>query len=164
MTIRRAIDKLDYEQLLEIFLRVIKTGDTYVFDPDTSADDFRKHWLASYMDTFVATDDTGTIYGTYILKANQLDLGSHIANASYMVHPDHQGKGVGRVLCNHSIEHAKNCGYRGIQFNIVVSTNTAAVALWQKCGFSIIGTTPGGFRHPQLGYVDTHIMFRSLIG
>lgn len=50
-----------------------------------------------------------------------------------------------------------------MQFNIVVSTNEAAVHLWQKHGFRIIGTTPKGYRHQTLGLVDTLIMFRELI-
>jgi RimJ/RimL family protein N-acetyltransferase len=37
-----------------------------------------------------------------------------------------------------------------MQFNFVVSTNTAAVALWQKLGFAIVGTLPKAFRHQRL--------------
>jgi GNAT superfamily N-acetyltransferase len=114
------------------------------------------------MDTFVAIDDDDTILGTYIIKPNQIDLGNHIANCSYMVNPNHHGRGIGKLLCEHSIEFAKQKGYIGIQFNIVVSTNTNAVKLWKKFGFEIIGTTPKAFIHKELGLVDTHIMFKHL--
>jgi ribosomal protein S18 acetylase RimI-like enzyme len=80
-----------------------------------------------------------------------------------MVHPQHHGKGIGNILCEHSIQFAKEKGYLGIQFNIVISTNTAAVKLWQKAGFNIIGITPKGFRHQQLGLVDTYMMFKDLV-
>ena len=113
------------------------------------------------MTTFVA-DDNGEILGTYIIKPNQIDLGDHIANCSYMVNPGKQGKGIGKKLCEHSIQFAKESGYKAIQFNIVVSTNTGAVKLWEKLGFRIIGTTPDGFRHSKLGFVDTYIMYREL--
>jgi ribosomal protein S18 acetylase RimI-like enzyme len=79
-----------------------------------------------------------------------------------MVSPNAQGKGVGKLLCEHSLAFGKEKGYRAIQFNIVVSTNIAAVKLWQKNGFQIIGTIPEAFRHQSLGLVDAYIMFRRL--
>lgn len=160
MELREATNS-DYDAVWEIFSQVIQTADTYVFDPKTPKADLQKHWFASYMQTFVV-EENGEILGTYIIKPNQIDLGNHIANCSYMVSPKAQGKGVGKMLCEHSIQTAIQTGYLGIQFNIVVSTNTVAVALWKKFGFEIIGTTPGGFRHAQLGFVDTYIMFKDL--
>jgi L-amino acid N-acyltransferase YncA len=157
----RAASQQDYDAIWEIFSNVIQTGDTYVFDPNTPKSDLEKNWLAPSMHTFVMADGE-KILGTYFLKPNQIDLGNHIANCGYMVHPDAQGKGVGKLLCQHSIETATKLGYLAIQFNIVVSTNVAAVKLWQKNGFSIIGTTPNGFRHQQLGLVDTYMMYRAL--
>jgi ribosomal protein S18 acetylase RimI-like enzyme len=79
-----------------------------------------------------------------------------------MVNPSHQGLGVGKLLCEHSIHFAKDKGFLAIQFNIVVSTNESAVKLWQKFGFEIIGTTPKAFRHKTLGLVDTYIMYKDL--
>ncbi|MEP3390006.1 MAG: GNAT family N-acetyltransferase [Reichenbachiella sp.] len=160
MNIRKA-NLRDYDAVWNIFSAVIRTGDTYVFDPETPVEDLQKHWFANYMDTFVV-EDKGKVLGTYIVKPNQPDLGSHIANASYMIHPDAQGKGIGKLLCQHSLDFAKSAGYHAIQFNIVVSTNQAAVELWKKFGFEIIGTTPDGFRHQTLGLVDTHIMYKKL--
>jgi GNAT superfamily N-acetyltransferase len=162
MKIRKANQVKDYEKIWDIFWNVIQKGDTYVFDPNTPKEALNKHWFADYMDTFVAVDDEDTIVGTYIIKPNQIDLGSHIANCGYMVNSDHQGRGIGKLLCEHSIEFAKQKGYLGIQFNIVVSTNTNAIRLWKKFGFEIIGTTPKGFRHKELGLVDTYIMFKDL--
>ena len=160
MIIRKAT-QADYDQIWDIFSSVTQRGDTYVFPPDTPKADLGKHWLAEYMTTFVAEEEGG-ISGTYVIKPNQPGLGSHIANCSYMVSPDAQGKGIGKMMCEHSIAWAKESGYIGIQFNIVVSTNVVAVGLWKKYGFEIIGTTPKGFRHPQLGFVDTYVMYRSL--
>ena len=162
MKIRKADQARDYEKIWDIFWNVIQTGDTYVFDPNTPREALHKHWFADYMDTFVAVDDDDTILGTYIIKPNQIDLGIHISNCSYIVNPNYQGKGIGKHLCEHSIEFAKQKGYSCIQFNIVVSTNTNAVNLWKKFGFEIIGTTPKGFRHKELGLVDTYIMFKDL--
>ena len=162
MTIRKADTEKDYDSVWEIFSNVIKTADTYVFDPDTPKESLTRLWFADNMDTFVAVDNEGSILGTYFIKPNQIDLGNHIANCGYMVSPLHQGRGVGQQMCEHSIAFAREKGYVGIQFNIVVSTNIHAVKLWKKYGFEIIGTTPKGFRHKELGLVDTYIMFKQL--
>lgn len=160
MKIRKAI-KSDYDKVWEIFSEVIKTGDTYVFNPKTPKVELKKYWFANYMETYVI-EENEAILGTYIIKPNQIDLGNHIANCSYMVNPNAQGKGIGKKLCEHSIEVAKKNNFKAIQFNIVVSTNKRAVELWKKYEFEIIGTTPKGFRHSELGLVDTYIMYKDL--
>lgn len=160
LKIRPATEQ-DHDQVWDIFSKVIETGDTYVFDPATPKSDLKKHWFSDYMKTFVVEED-GIVLGTYILKPNQIDLGNHIANCSYMVSPKAQGRGIGKLLCEHSLRSARDDGFKGMQFNIVISTNEGAVKLWEKFGFKIIGTTPKGFRHSKLGFVDTYIMFRSL--
>ena len=160
LIIRKALEA-DIDQVWAIFSEVIKTGDTYVFYPNTPKGDLKKYWFADYMETYVI-EEKERILGTYVIKPNQIDLGNHIANCSYMVSPKAQGKGIGKKLCEHSIKIAKERNYKGIQFNIVVSTNEGAVGLWKKYGFRIIGTTPKGFRHPTLGFVDTHIMYKEL--
>lgn len=162
MTIKTANFIKDFDAVWNIFSKVIQTGSTYVFDPKTPKTALEKEWFAVYMSTFVLLDDKEEVVGTYIIKPNQIDLGNHIANCSYMVHPDHQNKGIGKKLCEHSINFAKAKGYLAIQFNIVVSSNTAAVKLWERFGFEIIGTTPNGFRHATLGFVDTYIMYKRL--
>lgn len=160
MTIRKAT-KFDYDEVWDIFSAVIKTGDTYVFHPDTPKSELQKYWFADYMTTFVA-EEGDQILGTYIIKPNQVGLGDHIANCSYMVNPNAQGRGVGKELCEHSLQFAGAQGYKAIQFNIVVSTNHGAVGLWKKYGFEIVGTTPNGFRHAERGFVDTYIMYKEL--
>jgi L-amino acid N-acyltransferase YncA len=159
-TIRKAKVK-DRMNIWKIFQQVIQSGDTYAYPPDTPFPAFKKFWFAKNQKCFVMMDGNEVI-GSYVLRDNQPGLGSHIANASYIVNPAHQGKGIGQKLCAHSIMEAKRAAYLGIQFNIVVSTNKAAVNLWAKMGFEIIGTVPNGFKHQQLGYVDTYIMYRKL--
>ena len=160
MNIKKAIES-DFEKVWQIFSEVIKTGDTYVFDPNTPKKDLKKYWFADYMKTYVI-EENRQILGTYIIKPNQIDLGNHIANCSYMVNSKTQGKGIGKKLCEHSLEIARKNNFKAIQFNIVVSTNKGAVELWEKYGFKIIGITPNGFRHSTLGLVDTYIMYKKL--
>ena len=121
MSIRKATVN-DYDAVWNIFSQVIRGGDTYVFAPNTAKEDLIGHWFADYMHTYVYEEEDHVL-GTYILKANQLDLGNHIANASYMVHPSAQGKGIGYQLCEHSIQEARRLQFKAMQFNLVISTN-----------------------------------------
>jgi ribosomal protein S18 acetylase RimI-like enzyme len=72
------------------------------------------------------------------------------------------GRGIARLMCEHSLEYARSRGFRAMQFNFVVSTNERAVRLWQSLGFEIVGRLPLAFKHPAQGYVDALVMFRSL--
>jgi ribosomal protein S18 acetylase RimI-like enzyme len=80
-----------------------------------------------------------------------------------MVAPTERGLGVGRKMGEHCLNEAQRLGFRAMQFNFVVSTNTSAIHLWEQLGFKIVGTLPGAFRHPEKGYVDVHVMFCSLV-
>lgn len=158
--IRRATES-DFDQIWQIFHEVIQTGDTYTNPPDTTRDDAYLKWMDPDASTYVA-EDNDVIVGVYLFKPNQPGYGSHVANASYIVSPKTQGRGIGRMLGEHSIEEARKAGYLAMQFNVVVSTNTAAVTLWKKLGFKIIGTSPKAFNHREHGFVDTYIMHRFL--
>jgi L-amino acid N-acyltransferase YncA len=160
MEIRRAAET-DFDVMWPIFRDVIASGDTYVFSPDTPRDDAFVYWFGPGVISYVAEVE-GQIVGMYKIVQNQRDLGSHIANASFMVSPAYSGRGAGRQMGLHALREARRRGFRGMQFNFVVSTNAAAVALWQSLGFAIVGTLPKVFKHATLGYVDAYVMFRSL--
>jgi L-amino acid N-acyltransferase YncA len=149
------------EEIWRIFHEVVAAGDTYVFDPNTSRDEALSHWLSPGVHTFVAVE-SDRVCGTYILKKNQPGLGSHVANASYMVPSNVRGRGIGSLMCAHSLNQARSLGFTAMQFNLVVSTNGAAISLWRKHGFRIVGTLPNVFRHVKLGEVDAFVMHRFL--
>lgn len=156
--IRKAIEA-DYEEIWDIFYHVVKRGDTFAFDPKANREDFKTLWMPPTVRTYVA-ELNGKILGTYILRQNAPGLGSHVANAAYMVHPDARAQGIGKAMGNHSIKQAKKHGFSAIQFNFVVSTNIVAIQLWLKLGFKIIGTVPKAFNHQKLGLVDIYVMHR----
>lgn len=160
VTIRPAHES-DWPEMWAIFQTVVATRTTYAFAPETAADEARGYWFGPGIASWVAEDD-GRIVGFYKMIANRRDLGSHVANASYMVDPNCQGRRIGETLGRHSLREAKRAGYLAMQFNFVVSTNTAAVSLWRKLGFDIVGTAPKTFQHRDLGLVDTHVMHRFL--
>lgn len=153
----------DRYAMWEIFHKVVQTGDTYVYPPNMTRAEFETSWFTPEIKQYIArSPGTHTVVGMYILKPNFPGLGSHVANASFMVSPDAQGKGVGKAMGRHALAEAKALGYEAMQFNIVVSNNTKAVKLWESLGFNVIGTSPKAFRHQAQGLVDTHIMHRFL--
>lgn len=144
-----------------IFRAVVATGTTYVFSPDTAQEDAVAYWFGPGVTFFVAQEQS-RIVGMYKIVPNQRGLGSHVANASFMVDPTQGGRGVGRAMGAHCLREARQMGFSAMQFNFVVSTNQAAVALWKTLGFSIVGTLPKVFRHRDLGCVDAYVMHRFL--
>jgi L-amino acid N-acyltransferase YncA len=157
----RAANDADRGAIWEIFHEVVAPGDTYAFNPTISREDALAYWFKKGTETFVATQDRQVV-GTYILKPNQSGAGSHVANAAFMVPAFARGKGVGRAMGEHCLREARRLGFRAMQFNFVVSTNESAVRLWKQLDFDIVGTLPGAFSHPEKGYVDVYVMFRSL--
>jgi L-amino acid N-acyltransferase YncA len=154
----------DWPSIWPFLHDIVAAGETYTLPRDLGEQQARAMWLAPPpARAVVATDDGGTVLGTAKFGPNHLGPASHIANASFMVDPAHAGKGVGRALGESVLELARAEGYRSMQFNAVVSTNTGAVRLWRSLGFAIIATLPEGFAHPAQGYVGLHIMFRDLL-
>ena len=160
MIIRRATAS-DAAAILKIFRAVVAPGDTYSFNADISDGDAVAYFIGPGITSFVA-DDNGIVVGMYKLIPNRIGRGSHVSNASFMVDPSVHGKGIGRALGEHCLAEARRQGYQAMQFNFVVSTNTAGVALWKKLGFDIVGTLPKAFNHATLGKVDAYVMHRFL--
>jgi len=160
MKIRRAT-AADAAGIWRIFQAVIAPGDTYSFTTDTTETDAVRYFVGPGITSFVYEDD-GQVLGMYKLIPNRIGRGSHVANASFMVDPNAQGRGIGHSLGEHCLNEARRQGYDAMQFNFVVSTNTAGVTLWKKLGFKIIGTLPEAFEHATLGKVDAYVMHRFL--
>lgn len=154
----------DWPAIWPIVDAVVQAGETYAYPRDLTADTGRALWMETPPGlTVVAVDDTGgDVLGTAKMGPNRPAQGAHVGTASFMVALAARGRGVGRILGEYVVDWHRSHGYRGIQFNAVVETNLAAVHLWQELGFEIVGTVPGAFDHPTLGYVGLHVMFRSL--
>ena len=160
LEIRKAIPG-DNDVIWEIIRNTIATGDTYAFSPTAGKEKMLAYWCAADAHTYVALLN-GKIAGTFVMKKNQPDLGSHIANAGYMVSPSAAGQGIGKAMAEFSLVEAKRIGYRAMQFNFVVKSNQRAVRLWQQLGFTIIGEIPEAFNHQVLGLTNAYIMYRKL--
>ena len=134
VTIRKAVPS-DFEAIWQIIKEVISSGDTYVFNPKSPREKMLNYWCGPDKHTYVAVIGD-EVFGTFIIKDNQPDLGSHVANASYMTRPNAFGKGIGRSMGEYSLDEARRLGYQAMQFNIVIKSNERAVQLWQKTRFS----------------------------
>lgn len=157
----RLADGRDKPAVWSIIKPVIAGADTYVFDPESSEDEMLDYWFSAEKHIYVAEID-GDIVATFWLKANQPGLGSHVANAAYMVSPAAHGKGIGREIAEWSLDEARRLGFTAMQFNFVVKSNEFAVRLWQNLGFEIIGEIPDAFQHAKNGLTNALIMYRKL--
>lgn len=151
----------DDDALWRILEPTFRAGETYPIPRDVSRAEALAYWRNAGHAVFVA-EQGGEIVGTYYLRANNKGGGAHVANCGYMVAADAMGRGVARAMCAHSLDEARARGFAAMQFNFVISSNTRAVMLWQRCGFEICGMLPGAFEHPELGKVDALVMFRRL--
>lgn len=151
----------DDDAIWQVIEPVFRAGETYPLPRNIPRDDAFAYWRAGGNEVFVA-EAAGQIVGSYYLRANNRGGGSHVANCGYIVAPDANRRGVARAMCAHSLERARERGFTAMQFNFVISSNERAVKLWQSCGFTIVGTLPGAFAHPDRGPVDAYVMYRTL--
>lgn len=151
----------DHASIWAILKPIFRAGDTFTIDPDISREDALGYWTGASHGSFVA-DGGGLVLGTYYLKRNQAGGGSHVCNCGYATHPYAMGRGIARAMLEHSLSEAPRQGFRAMQFNFVVATNTRAVATWERAGFETVGRLPGAFDHPTEGYVDALVMWKDL--
>lgn len=153
----------DDDALWAILEAVFGTGETYAYPPGISRDEALQRWTGPPARAWVAERE-GRVVGSSRVMPNQPGLGAHVANGSFVVAPDAGGGGVGRALGEHALRAAADLGYRAMQFNLVVSTNTRAIALWESLGFATVGRVPGAFLLRGAEEVDALIMHRRLDG
>ena len=153
----------DWPRIWPFFDATVRAGETYAYPLDLTVRGRPRLWMEQPPGaTVVLEDDAASILGSAKMGPNRPGRGDHIGTASFMVAPEARGRGVGRALGEYVVQWHRDQGYRGIQFNAVVETNTAAVRLWQSLGFEIVGTVPGAFRSPTHGYVGLHVMYLAL--
>ncbi|MCT4685432.1 MAG: GNAT family N-acetyltransferase [Roseicyclus sp.] len=162
LTIRPAAPG-DGAALAGLILPVFRAGETYTIDRDIPEAAAVAYWTAPDKSVFLAEDEAGRALGTYYIRPNQQGGGAHVCNCGFVTAAEAQGKGVARAMLAHSLDQARAQGYRAMQFNFVVETNTRAIAIWQQAGFEVVGRLPGAFHHPAQGYVDALVMYRILL-
>lgn len=158
----RSYKEDDWPQVWAILEPVFRAGATYSFSPDITEEEAKKVWIDTPQSVYVYQDENKNILGTYYIKPNQPALGSHVCNCGYIVAEKARGQGIASKMCADSQEKAIALGFKAMQYNLVVSTNTDAIRLWGKNGFQTIGTLPKAFNHKELGFVDALVMYKQL--
>ncbi|MEI2652857.1 MAG: GNAT family N-acetyltransferase [Microthrixaceae bacterium] len=151
----------DADAVWHIMEPIVRGGDTYAIAPTVERREGLDYWFSPSHEVYVATEGK-VIVGTYYLRANGQGGAAHVSNCGYMTDGRWSGRGIAGAMCVHSLERARHRGFKAMQFNFVVSTNTRAVHLWEKHGFRVVGRLSGAFLHPSQGYVDALVMYRSL--
>jgi L-amino acid N-acyltransferase YncA len=152
----------DWPLIWPFFAQIVAAGQTYAYPEDLTSSAARSLWMAASPDRTVVAVQGGTVLGSAKMGPNRPGRGAHIGTASFMVDPAHTGRGVGRALGRYIVDQCRTDGYHGIQFNAVVETNHAAVALWLSLGFQIMATIPEAFDHRERGLVGLHVMYQKL--
>jgi L-amino acid N-acyltransferase YncA len=156
----RIAEQGDWPQIWPFFAQIVAAGQTYAYPQDLTERTAEPWWMEQPPgETFVAVQD-GVVVGSAKSGPNRPGRGAHIATASFMVDPAWHGRGAGRALGRFVVDRARAAGYLGMQFNAVVETNTVAVRLWQSLGFTVLGTAPEAFDHPEHGLVGLHVMYQ----
>lgn len=152
----------DDDAIWSILKPAIEAGDTFTADPADGRMGALAYWRPPGAAVNFVAEAGGRVLGTSYLKPNQTGGGAHVCNAGYCTAPEAQGRGVARALLAHSLDEAKRRGFRAMQFNFVVATNVRAIETWTRAGFRTVGRLPGAFRHPNQGFVDALVMYKTL--
>ena len=149
----RKYESTDIKQAISIWNEIVNEGVAFpqldLLDEKTGEEFFQSQ---SYMG--VAVDENGAVVGLYILHPNNIGRCGHLCNASYAVKKDLRGMHIGEILVRDCMKTAKELGFGILQFNAVVKTNKAALALYKKLGFVQLGVIPNGFLMKDGSYED----------
>ncbi|MFW5655207.1 MAG: N-acetyltransferase family protein [Roseicyclus sp.] len=158
---REATRADDGDTVWRILRSAVESGETLCADPNGGrAGGLAYFWPESARVWIAEIDGVGL--GCHYLRPNQTGNGAHVCNAGYCTAPEARGTGVARAMLAHSLDMARAAGFRAMQFNFVVATNTRAIDIWERAGFREVGRLPGAFRHPRQGFVDALVMWKDL--
>jgi L-amino acid N-acyltransferase YncA len=150
----RAFAYNDIPAMVVIWNEVVDAGDAFPQIEPLDKESAKEFFISQSFTGVAVEQDTGKIVGLYILHPNNVGRCGHICNASYAVKSEERGKHVGEILVTHCIATAREIGFRILQFNAVVSSNTAALRLYKKIGFVQLGVIPKGFLLKDGNYQD----------
>lgn len=142
------------EQAVEVWNQVVKEGVAFPQTECLTESSGMEFFMEQAFTGVAINAESGVVMGVYILHPNNVGRCGHICNASYAVRSGCRGQGTGEVLVRHCMEKAKELGFRILQFNAVVASNTAALHLYKKLGFVQLGVIPGGFFMDNGQYED----------
>ena len=150
----RAYEEKDLPRMIQIWNEVVEEGIAFPQEELLTAESGRQ-FFAEQTYSGVAVDTVnGNVCGLYILHPNNVGRCGHICNASYAVSSESRGLHIGEKLVTDCLIQGKKRGFGVLQFNAVVATNIHARHLYERLGFTCLGTIPKGFRMKDGHYED----------
>jgi L-amino acid N-acyltransferase YncA len=154
--------KDDEADFYAIYREVVDSASQFPYECN-SLQEFHRQFFSGNSQVFVCKSlESQKVIGGFYLRANYTGRCKHIANAAYMINKSYRGKGVGTLLIKASMALARELEFQAMQFNMVLSENKLAIKLYQKLGFSIVGTIPQAILNPDNSYQDGYVMYRYL--
>lgn len=150
----RKYTSADAGGMVDIWNDIVRDGLAFPQDEELTIEQGNEFFLAQSFTGIAVDTEDGRIVGGYILHPNNVGRCGHICNASYAVSKNYRGRGIGEQLVKDCMKQAAALGFRILQFNAVVKTNSAALKLYAKLGFIQLGVIPGGFRLKDGSYED----------
>lgn len=133
----RSLTSEDYLMISKIYELGIQSGNA-TFETKAPA---WAEWDQSHLATcrFIAIDEMGNGLGWAALTpVSGRCVYSGVAEVSVYVHPDSQGRGIGKMLLNELIEASEKQNIWTLQAGIFPE-NTASLKIHEQCGFRQIG-------------------------
>ncbi len=157
LTIRN-LKEADYPEMMKIDQLVFSSYNTPAPMKQRSLEEYTGHYSPEKV--FIAELE-GKVAG-YIGYDNPTGLpsNSHVMEFYIAVHPDSQGRGVGKALITHLITWGKQQAYKKISLR-VLSTNEDAVTFYKANGFLEQGRLVQEFLLDGT-YVDDILMYKML--
>ncbi len=152
----------DLPAMREVWNEVVRSGSTFPQTDPLGAEEAAEFFAAQTYSAVAEETDTGRVLGLYILHPNNVGRCGHVANASFAVAGKSRGRRIGEKLVSDCLDQSASHGFRILQFNAVVASNVCAHHLYERLGFQVLGTLPGGFRHDDGSYEDTVLYYYEL--
>lgn len=150
----RKYTKEDVSDMIEIWNEVVEEGIAFPQEECLTAETGKEFFESQTYCGVAVDENTGAIYGLYILHPNNVGRCGHICNASYAVKSESRGLHIGEKLVLDCLEQGKVHGFGVLQFNAVVASNIHARHLYERLGFVQLGTIEKGFRMKDGYYED----------
>ena len=158
----RAYREKDLPEMIDIWNEVVAEGIAFPQEELLTLQSGNQFFGSQTYSAVAVHPDTKKIYGLYILHPNNVGRCSHICNASYAVRSESRGLHIGEKLVSDCLIQGKRHGFQILQFNAVVSGNIHARHLYERLGFTQLGTIPKGFRMKDGQYEDICPYFKEL--
>lgn len=158
----REYEKKDLTEMIRIWNEVVEDGVAFPQEELLNETTGKAFFAEQTYCGVAQEEETGKIYGLYILHPNNIGRCGHICNASYAVSRDSRGLHIGEKLVMDCLAQGKAAGFRVMQFNAVVATNVHARHLYERLEFVQLGTIPKGFRMKDGHFEDICPYYREL--